>query len=120
VGVTLGAAAQNRSLCGLNDPDWVKFTATAGQDLAVMVNALSGGAAVKLSLYAPGNSTTPIATAQSGGVGQGVLLRWKIAAAGEYCLKIEPLRSDLWGTQALYAAWIGEARLIFLPVAGRN
>ena len=66
------------------------------------------------------NNTTPIATTQSGGLGQGALLRWKIAATGEYRLKIEPLRSDLWGTQALYAAWIGEARLIFLPVMGRN
>jgi hypothetical protein len=120
VGVTLGAAAQERSLCGLNDPDWVKFTATAGQELAVMVNSLSGGAAVKLSLYAPGNTTTPIATAQSGGVGLGALLRWKIATAGEYRLKIEPLRADLWGTQALYATWIGEPKTIFLPVVGRN
>jgi len=120
VDAALGAPAQNRSLCGLNDPDWIRFTAAAGQELAVMVNSLSGGAAVKLSLYAPGDSTAPIAAAQSGGVGQGALLRWTVAAAGEYRLKIEPLRSDLWGTQALYAAWIGEAKMVFLPVAGKH
>jgi len=98
VSVAQGAAAQNRSLCGLNDPDWIKFTATAGQDLTVMVNSLSGGAAVKLSLYAPGNSTTPIATAQSGGLGQGALLRWTVAAAGEYPPRPSPQRSRAaWG-----------------------
>ena len=85
-----------------------------------MVRPVAGGAAVKLSLYAPGNTTTPIATAQSGGVGQGVLLRWTAAAAGEYHLKIEPLRADLWGTQALYATWLGEPKTIYLPVMGKN
>lgn len=119
VTVILGSAPQNHNLCGSNDADWVKFSAAAGQDLMVIAHSVSGGAAVKVTLYAQANPASPLASAQSGGVGQSVLLKWTAQSAGTYLVKIEPLGADLFGTDAVYRLWIGEGQVIYLPVMGK-
>jgi hypothetical protein len=119
VTVALGAAAQNHNLCGSNDADWVKFSATTGQNLMVMAHSVSGGAAVRLSLYAQANPASPLVSLQSGGVGQSVLLKWTAPSAGTYLAKIEPLGADLYGTDAVYRLWLGEGQNIYMPVIGR-
>ncbi|GAP12889.1 membrane proteins related to metalloendopeptidases [Longilinea arvoryzae] len=115
----LNSAAQDHNLCGSNDPDWTKIPASLGQRLAVMVRAASGGAAIKISLYAPGNTSTVLASTQSAGLGQGAALEWTASAAGDYLIKIEPLRADLYGTDAVYALWVGEPERIYLPTISR-
>lgn len=118
--LTLEAAPQIHSLCGSNDPDWVQFSLPDSQDLWMVVNSRSGGAAVRVSLYASGDTVNALATAQSGGVGKGVVLSWTAFPAGDYLLKIEPLRADVFGTDAKYSLWVGEPRKIYLPVVWKN
>jgi hypothetical protein len=117
--LALEGLAQMHNLCGGNDPDWVVFTVPVEDDLMVMVNSISGGAAFSISLYAQGDSINPIATAQSGGVGQSALLRWTAPSAGVYLVEIEPLRPDVYGTDAKYSLWIGDPLEVYLPVIAK-
>ncbi len=112
----LNSAVQTHNLCANGDQDWIMVHPAAGQRLTVMVSAVSGGAAVKLSLYAQGNTTTALASAQSAGMGQSAVLEYWAAMDGNYLIKIEALRADLFGTDVVYTVWAGEAKKVFFPI----
>lgn len=110
-----GISGNARNLCSGVDPDWVRFTAVEGRNL-ILLRSLSGGAAFRVSLYAPGDIANPIGVAQSSGVGQSVFLIWTAPAAGEYLMKIESLQVGLFGTDVRYTVGAGEPWVIYFPL----
>ncbi|MBI4926714.1 MAG: peptidoglycan DD-metalloendopeptidase family protein [Anaerolineae bacterium] len=103
-----------RNLCGPGDPDWFKVTLPESGDYQVNVPSLSGGAAVKISVYTE-NGQTLLANGQAAGVGQNARIILQTAAPGTVLIKIEPLLPNLSGTQAQYRIQTTRARLVFLP-----
>lgn len=113
-----GQSGESRNLCASNDPDWYAVSAPAGLNM-IIIRSLSGGAAVKVSLFAQSNLSTALAMAQSRGLGQGVVINWKAASAGNYRIKVEPLNEKLYGTDMRYTLAAVTAKIIYLPMIGK-
>lgn len=110
-----GQTGESRNLCDGTDADWYAISAPAGPNM-IVVHSLSGGAAVKVSLY---SGNTLVTATQSKGVGQGVIIYWKAASAGNYRIKVEPLDADLYGTDMRYTLAAVTAKITYLPVIGK-
>jgi murein DD-endopeptidase MepM/ murein hydrolase activator NlpD len=115
--LALGVAAQG-NLCPAGDPDWFRVEIEKAGDYFAIAPSLNGGAAVRISVVA-GDGETVLASGQAPGLGQAVVMRFQVAAAGSYYLKIEPLTPTLMGTQALYGVTVSEVKQAFLPVVRR-
>jgi murein DD-endopeptidase MepM/ murein hydrolase activator NlpD len=109
-----GSAAQG-NLCPAADPDWLRVDIPAAASYLARAASVSGGAAVRLSLYAS-DGTTLLASRPAPAAGETASLRFEPAAAGTYYLKVEPLTADLLGTDAVYSLWVGEVMDTFLPL----
>ncbi len=114
--LALGETAQ-RNLCGQNDPDWFRVAIENESDYRVIAASLNGGAAVKITVYSQ-NGTTVLASGVAAGVGKDAIVIFQ-AAAGSYYIKVEPLQTNLVGTDAIYAVTASEVALSFLPLVAR-
>jgi hypothetical protein len=114
--LALGGSTQ-RNLCGAGDPDWFQVDLENEGNYYVLAPSQSGGAAVRITIYAE-NGVTLLAIGQAAGIGQDATLRFH-APAGRYYLKVEALIPTLMGTEAVYSLSVLEAREIFLPMLGR-
>jgi len=113
----LGTKAQ-RNLCEAGDSDWFRVEIGKASDYSVSATSISGGAAVRITVYAE-DGVSILAKGQAAGVGQAAIARFKAAAAGSYYFKIEPLTTYLMGTEAIYEVSVMEVREIFLPLVPR-
>jgi hypothetical protein len=102
---------------GLNDADWFKLDAEAGEKLLIMVVPGGGGTAFIVNLY-DGTSSQPV-TWQSQDYENRVMATWQAPASGQYYLEIKPLRPGMAGTDMKYGVWYDKANLQYLPIIGR-
>lgn len=112
-----GNAAQG-NLCPTADPDWFRIEIPIPALYLARANSLSGGAAVRLSLYAA-DGTTLLASNQAPAAGETAWLRFEPTAAGIHYIKVEPLTPTLIGSNAIYSLWVGEVKDTFLPLMMR-
>jgi len=106
------------SLCGVGNQDWVYLDLQAGEYYRVVMQSVSGGAAVKMSAYG-NNETNLLTTVQSNGIGQGTVLLFNAATTDRYFLKIEPFPIYLSGTEAVYSIEVSNVALTYLPFVAR-
>lgn len=116
-GITPGEWAEG-NLCGVDDPDWHQVSLDEGADYLVGAVSRNGGAAVRITVLA-GNGSTVLASGQAAGIGMGAAVRFRPPAAGIYYVKVEPLTSNLIGTQAVYGMVVAEAKTVYMPLLGR-
>ncbi len=107
-----------RNLCGAANPDWFEVKVEQVKDYMVSVASQNGGAAVKITVYS-GDGVTVVANAASPGIGRNAFVIFKPEAAGTYYVRIEPLSSKLFGTDAVYAVSVNEVKLVYLPYIDR-
>jgi hypothetical protein len=115
--LNLGESGQS-NLCEAGDPDWFQVEIENVDDYFVIASSQSGGAAVKITVYAP-NGGTVLANGQAAGLGQDAIVRLNDVLAGKYFIEVYPLTPDLMGTDAIYGISVGEVKEIFLPLVMR-
>jgi hypothetical protein len=111
-------ALKHRNLCGPGNPDWYRIEVENAGIYFVSASSYNGGAAVRLTVFAE-DGTTILASGQSPGIGQGIVLAFQPAVAGRYTIKVEPLLANLSGTKAVYGIVLSELSQIFLPLVVR-
>lgn len=107
-----------RNLCGAGNPDWFRVTLPGDTEYAVTAFSQSGGAAVRLTVYAD-DATTVVAGGEASGLGQNATVTFTPPAAGDYWILAEPLEGGLMGTQAVYRLGVYEPKYSFLPLVMR-
>jgi hypothetical protein len=115
--LALGDEVQ-RNLCGAGDPDWFLINITNPNYYRVSANPVSGGAAVKITVYKD-DGVTILATGIAAGIGQAANLVFEVDIADNYYVKIEPLLANLIGTDAIYEISVSQVSVYFLPLASR-
>jgi murein DD-endopeptidase MepM/ murein hydrolase activator NlpD len=114
--LTLGLQTTG-SLCGTTsnpNPDWSSVGMEAGKIYLIQARSQSGGAAVKITVYGS-DGTTVLASTEAGGLGQDAAMTFRAGAAGIYYIKIEPLKPNLSGSDALYRLAVSELKFTFMP-----
>jgi len=106
------------NLCDAGNPDWFQLEIENADDYFVTARSESGGAAVRITVYAEDGETL-LASDQSTEVGQGAIARFHAAVAGIYYIKIEPLTPYLMGTEAVYGIRVTNVKETFLPQVAR-
>jgi len=115
--LTNGNAVQ-RNLCGPGDPDWFMIDLENPSYYRVSAASVSGGAAVKITVYEV-DGVTMMASGLAPGIAQAAALVFKADDPGIYYIKIEPLVANLSGTNAVYEISINEVNVNFLPLISR-
>ena len=62
---------------------------------------------------------TILANGQAAGAGQAAIVSFRAPAAGSYYIKIDPLTTYLFGTDAVYGVSVFEINKAFLPLVAR-
>ncbi len=112
--LTIGESTP-RNLCGAGNPDWFQVNIDDASEYWVTGVSQSGGAAVKITVYAQDGATI-IASGAAAGIGQDAALRFQLEAAGRYYIQVAPLTEYLSGTDAVYSAAIFENKAVYLPM----
>ncbi len=107
-----------RGLCPAGNPDWFEKTISEPGDYQLFASSVNGGAAVKATVYAQ-NGTTILLSAQASGAGQDLNAINKFDAPGTVYIKIEPLYSNLSGTEAIYELTLEKVFVSYLPMVSR-
>lgn len=115
--LNLGGSAAG-SLCAQNNADWFRLSVSQPGNYLFSAFSHSGGAAVRLRLYAE-DAVTEMRSAESPAAGENAYLRFQPSAAGVYYLKVEPLQPALMGTDAVYHLNWWEVEDTFLPLISR-
>jgi hypothetical protein len=79
---------------------------------------VSGGAAVKITVYKD-DGVTIIASGMAPGISQAANLVLEVDVADNYYVKIEPLVTNLNGTNAIYEISVSQVSVYFLPLVSR-
>ncbi|HOE35260.1 MAG: peptidoglycan DD-metalloendopeptidase family protein [Chloroflexi bacterium] len=104
--------------CPAADQDWFALTLQAGNSYLIEAQSLGGGAAARLSLYAPDGNTL-LLTARAQDFGRPVLLHLTAETAGVYFLRVQPLEDALAGNAARYLLRLNSAQVTHLPLLFR-
>ncbi len=107
-----------RNLCGAADPDWFLINITNPNYYRVSANSVSGGAAVKITVYKD-DGITILASGMAPDISQAANLVFKVDVADNYYVKIEPLVANLTGTNAIYEISVSQVNINFLPLISR-
>jgi hypothetical protein len=110
----IGETAQ-RNLCLAGDDDWFQVSVQEGKYYQFNAPSITGGAAVKLTILAD-DGTLVLTSAQAPGLGKNLHHIYKAENTGIVFLKITPLVSTLFGTQAVYSVRVEVVIPVFLPL----
>ena len=115
-------SSQEHNFCAipgyLNDEDWVALDVQAGTTYLIFATSQSGGAAMRLKLYAADGSTL-LKEQASASFGQSALMRYTAAENSRLYLDIIPLDGRLAGTDVRYSIWYGAGSTQYLPLMNR-
>lgn len=103
------------NLCGAGNPDWYRIEVNQAGKYLLGALSQSGGAAVRLRLFAE-DGVTELSAAEASAVGEHTFLRFQSTAAGLYSLKVEPLVPELMGSQANYRLFLWQVQETYLPL----
>lgn len=106
------------NLCEADDPDWFRVEIEKASDYYVTAPSINGGAGVRITVYAEDGETI-LANGQAAGAGQAAIVSFRAPAAGSYYIKIDPLTTYLFGTDAVYGVSVFEINKAFLPLVAR-
>ena len=106
------------NFCPAANPDWYALTLQASQAYLIEAQSLGGGAAARLSLYAPDGNTL-LVSAEAQDFGKPTLLHYHAETAGVHFLKLEPLADSLAGNAAQYLLRLNNAAVTHLPLLFR-
>ncbi len=110
--------AVSGGLCPQNNPDWFRITIDQPGNYLLSAFSQSGGAAVRLRLFDE-TGLTEVTSAQAAAAGENTFLRFQPSAAGLYYLKVEPLQTNLFGSEAVYRLTLWPVQDTFLPLISR-
>ena len=96
------ASENRRNICATGDEDWFKVTLGEYKAIKLVVTSLGGGAAVKVSVYAP-DAQTLLSSASSPQVASGVSLWVHVGDLSYVLVKAEAAFANLSGTAVTYA-----------------
>ena len=92
---------QQHNICGLNDEDWYKFSATQGINYTIYAQPDPSTTAIQVQLFRePGSSQ--LLKSQSDAAGQPVTLGWNADNNGELFLLVRPMDPAMYGTDVAY------------------
>ncbi len=112
--IQAGADRQNRTFCGQNDEDWVKFSLQPGELYFFNALPLSPADAVVMTIYdAAGN---PLAEQLPTQMGQPGSLRWIAPNNQTYYLKMRNFNPLIAGDGVKYQVWIDQGIQVFVPM----
>ncbi len=115
--LALGEWAQ-RNLCGASNADWFRVDIVDPGAYYAAALSLGGGAAMRITVYAS-DGATPLASGAAAGAGQDTGTRFHPDTAGTYYIKVEPLSTNLFGTDAVYKVAVTQRQEIFVPMVTR-
>ncbi len=115
--LTPGETAE-RNLCPQSNADWFQISINQTGNYLWSAVSHSGGAAVRLRLYAE-DTVTELGSAEALAAGEHAFLRFQPSVPGMYYLKVEPLLPNLMGTQAIYHLTVRQVQDTFLPLISR-
>lgn len=101
-----------------NDVDWVRFDATAGKEVMIMLAAKGGGATLRVRLTNSAGTQQYLDVA-SNSIGASVVARWVPPATGTYHLEINSKDAAIWGTDVSYGLYCGDPNVVFAPIISR-
>lgn len=107
-----------RNLCASADPDWFKLVVTQPGTYLLQANSVSGGAAVKIKVYDQSLGTI-LAQTSASWIGGNAVLAFRALNAGVVYIRMDPLLSNLMGTDAVYRVLLQEATDTFLPIISK-
>jgi len=116
--IVLDGQSAQRGLCPAGNPDWLEISISEPGDYQLIARSVSGGAAVKATVYTQ-DGMTILLSAQASGAGQDLNIIHKFDAPGTIYIKIEPLYSNLFGTEAIYDLSFEKVFVSYLPVISR-
>lgn len=102
------------NLCGVGNSDWYRIEINQGGNYLLSALSQSGGAAVRLYLYAE-DAVTEVGTAEASTAGEHTFLRFQSTDPARFYLKVEPLVPTLMGSDATYSLSLRQVRETFLP-----
>lgn len=106
------------NLCGAGNADWYRIEINQAGKYLLGVFSQSGGAAVRLHLFAE-DTVTELGTAEAAAVGEHTFLRFQSTAPSLYSLKVEPLVPELMGSEANYQLILWQVQESYLPLIFR-
>jgi hypothetical protein len=93
--------AQQHNYCGLDDVDWMSFSANAGQKYTIHARPVDEAASSNLQLIAPDRYEI-LGEVRADGFNQPVRLEWTAPEDGQYYLILKPFDDRLTGTGTNY------------------
>lgn len=96
----VNGSSQAHNFCPAGDPDWVKFTATAG--ITYTLETIGLGAKSDTVLCLRDNLGTQIACDDDEGVNHGSRLTWQATAGGDYFVEIQQAENQSAGAETAY------------------
>ncbi len=102
---------------GLQDEDWLKISATAGQVIWVDAIPQAGAAASVLTLYDL-NLITPTLLAETipADIGAATQLKWRAEQDGDTYLSLHSADERVAGDGVIYKVWVRIGQLLYLPL----
>lgn len=115
--ITAGNVLQ-KNICTSNNQDWFEREISEPGNYQVFVRSVTGGSAVKATVLLE-NEGSIITSSQAAGAGQDMRLIFEAENSGKYFIKIEPLYTTLFGTEAIYELTLEKVFVSFLPIISR-
>ena len=105
----------HRNICGLGDADWFKFSSGDQERYFLVARTISGGAAVKLSVYAA-DGITLLGGATAPAVNTNTSLGVMVPRNQTVYIKAEPAFANLTGTAVLFGMKVVPGYGLSLPI----
>ncbi len=104
----------SHSFCGLQDQDWLKFSAVAGEQY--FINGLPNSKAVGVVLTIYNSAGNPIAEQFPDLIGNPTSLRWTAGTSGTYTVRARNLNPLIAGDDAKYQIWVDQGLQYYVPM----
>jgi hypothetical protein len=106
--------SEEHSLCTQGDVDWVSFKAEMGRSYRISTTPLSGGAAVRIQLFAP-DGYNLLGEKDPSGLMQPAEINWIAPEEGTYLVRLSSTDPKVYGGDVRYQVRIDAMERVFTP-----